>query len=190
MTTQSDFSREEWELLGNAPLAASAAVSVASPGGGGREATALIAGWRAGGRLFPHSELLQAVVAGLDPQDREAQERSAGLRSRGPQPTFDDIVDEAVDLCSRAIDLLGPQPTFDDIVDEAVDLCSRAIDLLEQVATPQETADYQAFVMYVATEVANATGEGGFMGMGGERVSRAERAVLRELAEALRYRPS
>ncbi|HEX9370631.1 MAG TPA: hypothetical protein VF897_06470 [Roseiflexaceae bacterium] len=166
MTTQSDFSREEWELLGNAPLAASAAVSVASPGGGGREATALIAGWRAGGRLFPHSELLQAVVAGLDPQDREAQERSAGLRSRGPQPTFDDIVDEAVDLCSRAIDLL------------------------EQVATPQETADYQAFVMYVATEVANATGEGGFMGMGGERVSRAERAVLRELAEALRYRPS
>jgi hypothetical protein len=161
MTTRRDFSLAEWELLGNAPLAAAAAVAVASPGGGAREASALIAGWREAGHQFPQDQLLQAIVTELDPQDREAQERSSGLQARGPRPTFDEIVDEAVDLCGQAIDLLT------------------------QVAQPQETEHYRAFVMHIITQVANATNESGFLGVGGQRISRPERGVLNEIAAAL-----
>lgn len=161
MTKLSDFTDEEQDLLGNAPLAAAAAVSVAEPGGGLREAAALVGGWRDGARLFARSELILAIVEQLDPQDREAQERSAGLRARGPQPTLDEIVDEAVELCGGAAALL------------------------RQKATPQETADYQAFVMHIAKQVASAVGESGAPAHGDERVSRAERAVMREIAEAL-----
>ena len=161
MTTRRDFSRAEWELLGNAPLAAGAAVAVASPGGGAQEASALIEGWRKAGRQFPSDQLLQAIVTELDPRDREAQERSSGLQARGPQPTFDEIVDEAIALCGKAIELLV------------------------QVATPEETEHYRAFVMQIVTQVANATNESGFMGMGGQRISRSERGVLQEIATAL-----
>jgi hypothetical protein len=147
--------------LGDAPLAAGAAVAVASPGGGAQEAKALIAGWREAGRQFPQDQLLQAIVSELDPQDREAQERSSGLQARGPQPTFDEIVDEAVALCGQAIDLLT------------------------QIATPEEIEHYRAFVMQIVTKVANATNESGFMGMGSQRISRSERGVLQEIADAL-----
>jgi hypothetical protein len=159
MTKHSDFSRAEWNLLGDAPLAAGAAVAVASPGGGAQEAKALIAGWREAGRQFSQDQLLQAIVTELDPQDREAQERSSGLQARGPQPTFDEIVDEAVALCGQAIDLLT------------------------QMATPEEIEHYRAFVMHIVTKVANATNESGFMG--NQRISRSERGVLQEIAGAL-----
>jgi hypothetical protein len=161
MTVRNDFSREEWNLLGNAPLAAATAVAVAEPGGGRREAAALVSAWRDGARLFRDDELLLAIVEQLDPEDREAQERSAGLRSRDAQPTFDDIVDEAIDLCGRAVALL------------------------EHKATPQERADYQDFVMHIAKQVASAVGESGLMSRGGDRISRSERGVLHEIAEAL-----
>jgi hypothetical protein len=161
MTTRQTFTSEEWDLLGNAPLAAGAAVSVAEPGGGIREAAALVGAWREGAALFPRSELIGAIVADLDPQDREAQERSTGLQARGPQPAFDQIVDEAIDLCDQAIDLL------------------------DRKATPQEIEDYRAFVMHVVLRVAKASAEGGLLGLSGDPVSRAERAVLREIAEAL-----
>jgi hypothetical protein len=161
MTRRSDFSREEWNLLGNAPLAAAAAVAVSEPGGGRQEAAALVSAWRDGVRLFGDDELMLAIVEQLDPEDRAAQERSAGLSSRGAQPTFDDIVDEAIDLCGRAVALL------------------------EQKAMPQETTDYQDFVMHIVKQVASAVGENGLRSRGGDRISRAERGVMHEIAEAL-----
>src|SRR4051794_1015333 len=161
MATGSDFTRTEWELLGNAPLAAGAAVALASPGGGNAEAAAIVTGWREAGASLAQSQLIQELVRDLDPAERERQERGSG-GSPGP-------------------------PSGGDIVAEARFLCDRALALLEGKATPTDVQDYQAFVLRLASAVARATKEGGFLSFGGTEISRNEQHVLRQIADALRF---
>lgn len=157
MTRQESFSEAEWALLGDAPLAAGAAVAVASPGGGRREAEALVAGWREAGARYGASELMGEIVAGLGPEAR------------------------------RGEDAGGAGYAYDSIVDEAVDLCSRAVALLRRRAAPEELEEYRAFVIDLAERVAHAHSEGGFLGLGGEAMSRDERTVMGAVARALGY---
>jgi hypothetical protein len=164
MAERDDFGVEEWALLCDAPLAACAAVALADSGGGGRETTALLMGWREAGRLFPASALVQALVVDADPQERALRERSTAEVQ--PQRT-----------------------TYEDIRAEALGMCRRAHQLLAQRGTPQDVADYRGFVLHLAGKVARATGEGGLLGAGGERVSPVERATLRELAIVLGEKP-
>lgn len=53
-----------------------------------------------------------------------------------------------------------------------------AIRILDLGATEEEVAEYKRFVYGVAEAVANAHKEGGFLGVGGTRVSEREQAVL------------
>jgi hypothetical protein len=60
----------------------------------------------------------------------------------------------------------------------------------EAVATvrakaPEEVERYRAFVRDVAARAAEAAKEGGFLGVGGERVSEAERRALADIDAAL-----
>jgi hypothetical protein len=45
-----------------------------------------------------------------------------------------------------------------------------------------EAASYKSMLLEVGNAVANATKEGGFLGIGGKRVSDAEAAILQEIA--------
>ncbi|NTU78566.1 MAG: hypothetical protein HGA45_04045 [Chloroflexales bacterium] len=156
MTRRDSFSAEEWALLGDAPLAAAAAVAVASPGGGRREAEAMMSGWREAGRRFGASELMTEVVAALDPERREGGGQGAGY-------------------------------TYNSIVDEALDLCARAVVMLRDRAAPDEFEEYRAFVIHIAEQVAWANSESGFLGIGGEAMSRDERQIMGAIARALGY---
>lgn len=53
-----------------------------------------------------------------------------------------------------------------------------AIRILDLGATVEEVAEYKRFVYGLAETVANAHKEGGFLGVGGTRVSEREQAVL------------
>jgi hypothetical protein len=53
-----------------------------------------------------------------------------------------------------------------------------AIRILDLGATPEEVSEYKRFVYGLAEAVANAHKEGGFLGVGGTRVSESEQAVL------------
>ena len=57
-----------------------------------------------------------------------------------------------------------------------------AIRILDLNATPEEVAEYKRFVYGVAESVANAHKEGGFLGVGGTRVSEGEQALLDRVA--------
>ena len=159
MTEHPRFTRAEWDLLGDAPLAACAAIAFSEPGGGPREADAVLRGWREAADLFPDSELILVLLRTLDPETRE--------RPASPQSSA--------------------EPTFDAVVDEALDLCRQAVELLARRVAAEEVEDYQRFVLHLARRVAGAAAEGGVFGLGGEPVSRSERAVLREIADALGY---
>jgi hypothetical protein len=56
-----------------------------------------------------------------------------------------------------------------------------AVEALAARATPEEVAAYRAFVMRVAEGTAEAHKEGGFLGIGGTRVSEEERRRLEEI---------
>jgi hypothetical protein len=159
MTNQTSFSAAEWQLLGDVPLAACAAVAVAEPGSGGeREVEAVIAGWREAAQQWGTTELVGLIARYLDPQTRPvAQEAEQALPS-----------------------------TAEAVLDEVLGLCRQAAALLETKATPEETEGYKQFTLHMATNVAKAAREGGLLGLGGERVSPNERRTLQSLADALR----
>jgi hypothetical protein len=73
MTDPPHFTRAEWDLLGDAPLAACAAIAFSEPGGGPREADAVLHGWREAADLFPDSVLIQMLLRVLDPETREVK---------------------------------------------------------------------------------------------------------------------
>jgi hypothetical protein len=66
----------------------------------------------------------------------------------------------------------------------------KAMSVLESTATPEESDAYKTFVMTVAQAVAGAHKEGGFLGIGGTRVSEAENHALDEISHALGTPPA
>jgi hypothetical protein len=66
----------------------------------------------------------------------------------------------------------------------------KAMSILESKATPEEADAYKTFVMTVAQAVAGAHKEGGFLGVGGTRISEAENQALDEISQALGTPPT
>jgi hypothetical protein len=96
-------------------------------------------------------------------------------------------------------DLVGSQPSIDraraqqeggDIVGLAKERLTEAMRLLEEKATPEEVDSYKRFVMTVAQAAAAAHKEGGFLGIGGQKVSEAEEEALDEISITLGPPPS
>ena len=87
-------------------------------------------------------------------------------------------------------DLLGeivatsPQPDLkgieskDELRVEGLAKLREAVELLASKATPEEVDGYRAFTLTVAQRAAEADKSGGVVGIGGERVSDAEREAL------------
>ena len=69
--------------------------------------------------------------------------------------------------------------------DQGLQRIRDAVALLEVKAAPEEVEGYKRFTLEVAERAAVAHKEGGFLGIGGEEVSEAERAALDELAATL-----
>ena len=58
-------------------------------------------------------------------------------------------------------------------------------DILTSKATPEEAAAFRDWLKKAAQDAANAAKEGGFMGIGAERVSAGEQQMLDELDKVL-----
>ena len=68
---------------------------------------------------------------------------------------------------------------------DALDKTRQVIALLMQKATAQEVTEFKQWILAVSENVANAAKEGAFLGIGGERVSAEEKAVLNDLQGVL-----
>ena len=94
-------------------------------------------------------------------------------------------------------DLASSPPAMDpnrvqqagDISQVSTERLREAVQLLNDKASPDEVDAYKRFVLTVAEAAANAHKEGGFMGVGGKRVSEGEQAVLDEIAATLQLPP-
>jgi hypothetical protein len=162
MTTKTDFSSAEWEILRDAPHLVVLAVAIAGASGFfGSIAEALAPSGIISDALKGENQLLREVC-----EKEEAKSSIESIRN----------------LAKASGDFAGIQTA---LRKEAIDKSRAAIDLLRQKGSPEDIGAYRDFLIQLGDKVANAAKEGAFLGFGGERVSEHERTLLAELAEAV-----
>ena len=159
MTTKADFTPDEWSQIQRAPFMAGLAVVAASPSGPFGVIKELFAVAKMLGEVKTQgasNELIKALVA--------------------------DIEAGAKDLNAPA-ELKGKAP--DQVKSYTIESCRQAAALIEKKAKPEEAQAFKQWLVSAAQKVASAAKEGGFLGLGGTRVSEQEAATIKELSTAL-----
>ena len=67
----------------------------------------------------------------------------------------------------------------------ALDACRTLASLIDRKASPEEAEGVKRWLVTIAQRTADAAKEGGFLGVGGTRVSESETEAIREVARAL-----
>jgi len=162
MVTKTDFTTAEWQQVVAGMFLAGVAVSAADPSG----LWGMLKESFASGRTLLETKstaadnaLVKAIVADLETSE-----------GRSTAQTF---VKQTLQGASA-----------NELKQRAVDAVRRAADLVEQKA-PLEATAYKGWLVKIASSVAEASKEGGFLGFGGMQVSDAERATLADLTAAL-----
>jgi hypothetical protein len=158
MTTKTDFTDSEWEVLRRAPMVAGMAITLADPGGPievVKETSAVLkfVTQESGERDDVVGEVARAV--------RElAQQRKSPLRDFKPPRGS---------MAGKAI----------------LDELARANAIVTEKGTLAEAEAFRAWLVECAQRAADAAKEGGFMGFNAVRVSEGEQRMLDELSTSL-----
>jgi len=153
MTSRADFTDEEWARLGRAPLLAGLAISLSDPGG--------------------PIEAAKESGAAL----KTVLERSFG---EFVQSVADDVAAKAK---RRENPLAGFAPDRRRAGEEILDELRSVYALLIEKAAPEDVDDFREWIRMASQRAALAAKEGGFLGIGGERVSDREQQMLETLGE-------
>ena len=160
MAKKADFTSEEWQLILSMPQVASLYLALASPSnpvGLAQEMIASTKGLAEALKASSGNELIDAVAADI--------RGKAEKRERLEPP-------------------LKPSNDPNEMKAQCLQACRDVAALLSQKA-PADAEQYKQWVYQSAQNSANAAKEGGVFGIGGERVSEAETAALKEIAIAL-----
>jgi hypothetical protein len=162
MTNKSNFTPDEWKLILASPMLTGMAVSLADPSG----LWGLLKEGMASGRAMLEaendpsaSELTKALVAEME-------------TSAGRTAARDEVKTE----------FAGKKPA--EIKQQIVATLSQVKQILDAKA-PGDAASFKAWLKHIAEKVAEASAEGGFLGIGGHPVSDAEKASIGEIANTL-----
>jgi hypothetical protein len=161
MTTKADYTAEEWELLMKAPFMAGMAIVAASPSG----PIGMVKEMFAVGRVLAEESgkgSANELIGAL------VSDVKAGHRPAASTESISSV-EEAKDLALKA--------------------CREVAALLARKAPVAEAEGFKRWLLTAAQRVAEASKEGGFLGIGGVRVSDAEQAALGEIAGALGVAP-
>jgi hypothetical protein len=160
MTNKTAFTPEELYLLWKAPNTIAVAIMTAHPGGLFSEMVASVKSISAARDIYP-SELMQSILTFEQSEVDGFSERiKAEAAERGAQ-TADDVLAMAITDIRSALGVLRPK------------------------AQPEEVQEYRRMLVEHAEKVAQAGKEGGFLGIGGVRVSEAEERILAEIRLAV-----
>ncbi len=155
MSTRSDFSVDEWDLLRSSPFMASILVVAASPSG-------------------PIGLIQESTAAG-----KMILTAATGAQT----PLLKDLALDLTQKMSLPRTPAGATPA--QVQAAATEILKRTSDLLAQKATPEEATELKQWLAGVAKATAEATKEGGFLGFGGTLVSEEEKAALATINSTL-----
>jgi hypothetical protein len=163
VTNKSSFTPDEWKLLLESVMAASVAITAAEPHG----LWGLLKEGFAGG-----TELAKAK---MDP---------------GTDALIKSVVDDFGTAEGRSITrdglkdkLTGGKPA--EIKAKCIEILRQAAAVIDAKA-PGDAAAFKGWLRQISQHVAEASNEGGFLGIGGVAVSEAEKATLADISGALR----
>ncbi|MGF1642736.1 MAG: hypothetical protein ACFCUJ_03775 [Thiotrichales bacterium] len=162
MSSKSDYSAEEWQLLVDVPMLVGAAVMVIGKSGLGtmKESFALAQQTLGAIKSYPNNSLIQSV---LQSRLQEGQKSS-------------------IESFSHPMLKLPPEAFKDAVVAK----CREASELLAAKSTPAEADEFNGWLDEIADKVAHAASEGGVLGFGGTQFSEPERLAINEIQAALR----
>ena len=162
MADKSNFTSDEWNVLLQGVIAAGIAITAAEPSG----LWGLLKEGFAGGAVMAKAKtdpstnaLIKAVIT-----DFGAAEGSAardGLKARFKQSKPAEIKEACIATLRQAAAIVDAK-------------------------APGDAAAYKAWLQQISQHVAEASKEGGFLGIGGVPVSDAEKATLTEISSALK----
>jgi len=164
VTVKDKFTPEEWFKVMNGPGRAGVAVMASSPSG---------------------------ITGFLAEANALANELQTLIRSHPSTPLLADMADAYQHTTREELkeqrDAAGENVSRDvrETKDQALESVRQAVWLVSTKTTAEDTRAYKDLLMRVAQRVAEAATEGGFLGIGGVRVSDAEQAVLDELRQML-----
>jgi hypothetical protein len=169
MSTKADYSAEEWRLVLKAPLMAGLAVVAASPSG-------------------PLGVLREMFAVGKLVNETKTQAEGAGGLSNS---LLRSLVAEFASPDGRAqldiSELRGiPSPQLQS---HALEACRALAALVDRKASRAEAEGVKRWLVTIAQRTAEAAKEGGFLGIGGTRVSETETVAIRDVARALGVAP-
>ena len=157
MARKTDFTTEEWKMIVAAAPMVGLAVTCASPSG-------------------PWGVLKEMLSMGM---------AMAEMLQKGSSNPL--IAELAADLKERQTKPEPPQGIKDP--EQAKELALNHIRAVNDIVGRKDKADeadeFKKWLLAVGERVAEASNEGGIFGIGGERVSEAEKNVLRQIAFAL-----
>jgi hypothetical protein len=163
MTSKSDFTEQEWERLGRAPLVAGMAISLSDPGG--------------------PIEAIKESSAALKTLIETARDQNAG---EFVHAVAQDVAAKAE---KRENPMSGFKPERSHVLDDILEELRAVNALLVEKATPDEAAEFREWLKTAAQRAALAAKEGGFFGIGAERVSEREQKMLDKLGEIFSETP-
>jgi hypothetical protein len=162
MTDKSNFAPDEWKVLLESVMAAGIAVTAAEPSG----LWGLLKESFAGGTALARAKsdpganaLVKAVVDGFNTAEGSAARDALKNRFKDSKPA--------------------------QIKDKCIETLREAAAIVDAKA-PGDAAAYKGWLQQISQHVAEASNEGGFLGVGGVPVSEAEKATLTEISSALK----
>ena len=163
MTDKSNFAPDEWKVLLESVMAASIAITAAEPSG----LRGLLKESFAGGTELAKAKMDPAADALIKEIVNDFG------TAEGRTITRDGLKDK----------LKGSKPA--EIKDKCVDILRQAAAVVDTKA-PSDAAAFKSWLRQISQHVAEASTEGGFLGIGGVAVSDAEKATLAEISSALK----
>ena len=162
MANKQSFTPEEWTKILESVMLAGMAVSAAEPSGlwgllkeGVASSSALAAAKSDSGS----SELIKAVVAEYETSEgRSSVQEALRKRFAGAKPA--DVVQRSLENLREASAILAAK-------------------------APGDAPGFKAWLNSISEKVAEASSEGGFLGIGGVKVSDKEKATLADISKAL-----
>jgi hypothetical protein len=163
MTTRTDYTDSEWELLTDMPRLAAFAAMAAAEGGPVASTRELWASMmelaQAARTRYPNNTLIQEVLRGFSQPGDEPS--IMGWKPESGEPLGNAIVRQTLETAARVREVLASQ------------------------ATPEEAAEYTAWVLGIARAGCKAV-RSGLFGLVGDEMTAAEEQYVEDLAAALR----
>jgi hypothetical protein len=160
MALKDAFTADEWEMLAGAPHSVGTAVMMASFSG-------------LGGTAQEAFTLGKTLAEGIKDSNELIKEISAAEESSVAQHALRERISE-----------LDRENMQAELSNMAMGEAKQAVDALKE-KSPENVEPYKEWLMHLAFEVANASKEGDFLGIGGKRISDGELEVLTTLSQVL-----